>query len=1160
MVTNDLNSMISHPLTKDNTNINNLLFNRTPLLGSHILPEKPKRAHSYAPMCSYSNTNNTNLPANNNNNNEIVHRFESDSCFTPSAPSTFDPTGMPLFPTSFTTEKRNKNAVLSQTVTPPSADLEVLRGENSLSQFKHEILLQQKSMIDEEEKHHNKDVVFHRKSTTTRLVIKRSLIASRPDPEIVEALLAVGFISINACKRAALAVNNISAEIASAWLFENMEDPEIHTELIFCDSDDDDDNREMNNLLLNRNRSHSSSSSDECIVNSNTIISNNSSNISQIILSDEELQEIKEIDDFGMRGDEYFKHGLWSQAIDSYTKAIDDKNNVTLIYRLYCFRSECFRRLKQYPNAVSDTNAWMDMIFNDVDFQFVVGCEIASAIWIDLRRFNAAKLFIDKGINIDSNNELLCKRLKFVNKEIRKELRNISNDMDRKQLELNIDIENQGVMNIKYQLEKSSASIINDSCKEWIQNIVGNQHLTHKKCSKIFSSQTKKTKNIKCEHNCMCVQRLTFIMKLYSNWCRNALNNNNIHGLLSMYDILFLLHGYSIAQLMNDFIHLQQQTHMNMNMNECIIDDCHKFIRNHRHQNECDSNLNERAKMYFGFTESSDVIAIQMCDVIHCYMYHSMQCIMDIESVYDQIDVHDDDRLSSIVSFVTNQQRLYAKYINPQYVVKYVNTNSDQSSYNNNYWETDSTTFIPPKYNTFKSEIFSNNVLLVSEFEWEDILLKAKIYKKCNLINGWMANDENVWNDICHIRIQLPINISHVMVILFYVNNRYLYSQYHQHLCNAIGIQLSEIAHFSRLLQECIRFYGSFCDQKKTFYYILHSQKNITQYCLNFHSPTSVCLQLSAVMINNKENGTIVNLKSYDSRPMSLLDVSWISDSSFKESEYICNDIQFSICSICYKFQSYNIYIRSLKLFHIMIHGQFFKYNELHSECLDQQIIICCMKNMMNERTCSTMIPAFIQLLFEEQIKNTHELWMIKSQYLCLNEEMRNCLIIIHNNNNKYSFGSFLQFWKSMNLKAANFVHEYEWNISLMIDEEKSCTKKKSKQNFHSREFIGPSFIYPAIDHKTQLSFNLTVIPQCINGEFGIECQWNADECSLKNIFIDRIELQCDLFCETSDFLVSFRNWFTNQHLQTVRISNMHVSQQQDEVYFKIALRTIQIV
>lgn len=51
-----------------------------------------------------------------------------------------------------------------------------------------------------------------------------------PDQEIVQQLLAMGFPE-NGCKRAALAVNNSSAEDAAEWVMMHMEDPDFNTPL-----------------------------------------------------------------------------------------------------------------------------------------------------------------------------------------------------------------------------------------------------------------------------------------------------------------------------------------------------------------------------------------------------------------------------------------------------------------------------------------------------------------------------------------------------------------------------------------------------------------------------------------------------------------------------------------------------------------------------------------------------------------------------------------------------------------------------------------------------------------------------------------------------------------------------------------------------------------
>lgn len=61
-----------------------------------------------------------------------------------------------------------------------------------------------------------------------------------PDETIVATLVAMGLASENACKRAALGVQNANADMAAAWLFEHMTDADINDPLSDGSKDDND--------------------------------------------------------------------------------------------------------------------------------------------------------------------------------------------------------------------------------------------------------------------------------------------------------------------------------------------------------------------------------------------------------------------------------------------------------------------------------------------------------------------------------------------------------------------------------------------------------------------------------------------------------------------------------------------------------------------------------------------------------------------------------------------------------------------------------------------------------------------------------------------------------------------------------------------------------
>ena len=149
--------------------------------------------------------------------------------------------------------------------------------------------------------------------------------------------------------------------------------------------------------------------------------------------------------------------------------------------------------------------------------------------------------------------------------------------------------------------------------------------------------------NIECKvfRTCNCIKRLIFIMGHYDEWCRKNEKKKICKG-LSINDIIEGLPSYNIIQLWNDFIHAKQCHFIfyNNNNHENIIESiqvweyiesklghrdinkCEKFIRNNRNRS-ISGTIEQRKSLYYGFTDSEEIISIQFCDTIWEFLFHS---------------------------------------------------------------------------------------------------------------------------------------------------------------------------------------------------------------------------------------------------------------------------------------------------------------------------------------------------------------------------------------------------------------------------------------------------------------------------------------------------------------------------------------------------------
>eukprot|EP01083_Nonionella_stella_P158206 514641_1 len=865
-------------------------------------------------------------------------------------------------------------------------------------------------------KGHERSSSVRRRTPLKRRIRKRTLLASHPDMSIVSALLALGFTSVNACKRAALAVNNISCEMAANWLWSNMERADIHEPLVYSDDDKECDEFEEED-----------------------------SENDMEYLTEREMKEIEDIPEYGVVADTFFRYKIWNKALSYYCKALDKhqlmkrKSTVDdVVYKWYCYRSECYRRVHKYPEAVRDTMTWMDMVFNDDAFDFVQGCEIASGIWIDLKRFNAAMIPIQKGLQMNEKNPLLKRRLARAQRGIEEELEGFALEIDRKHLENEENVINNG-------LTVGDNAYIKGICDGWMQ----------------------------MKLNVDPMKRLAFIMRVYGTWC-TAVTQTDETEFVSMYDILCII-DY-MEQLVIDYIHLLDAVHHELK-SKCL--DCFSkeiavaIYDRHTHRDR---------QLYFGYTESPDVMALQILDNVHSVLFSS-------------------DHMSFISKHrETLPRNAYSKYV----------THVSPKSSHPLHLGTDKMCCVKPKYGTLKEELLDNDL---STLQWKDVLCKAKWFAKAVQWKARKSNEE--WK----IRRNQPICVTHLVVLLLYTNDVELRSVSQQR------------RHFDLILRQCVALYSTQMSPQMRFYHAIKGMNRFNEYVLKIGLQIkSLSKHYSVAMMS--ENDMVLSLKLRDSTSLFHLDVTYLSNAPF-EGECIVQDVEFAVCNVYLAphYIDYDVWMHSLLLFSKMVNGQYL----LHTDYEFEQRIVQCMDHMMDPVETDAP-PKYIQMMFEYLIRSTRHLYLIKSQYEHLSDDIWSRLLMIDKRNNKYRFGNFLSFWKANNLRCAEFVNEYKWN-----EEDMNAFWSLKDED----QLIGPQLVYP----QQNLTF-VTVCKRLQNvAQFAIKCKRFPDDSR-------SIYMQYNLFCPQAQHAISKHILITEQNnyqCTNVPMNTINAFQ------FQIALRIIDI-
>ena len=282
-----------------------------------------------------------------------------------------------------------------------------------------------------------------------------------------------------------------------------------------------------------------------------------------------------------------------------------------------------------------------------------------------------------------------------------------------------------------------------------------------------------------------------------------------------------------------------------------------------------------------------------------------------------------------------------------------------------------------------------------------------------------------------------------MMVLLFYINNIDLQYEFKTRGFSLISLEEStsefkkrnrEIGNFICILEEVIRFYGISSNlfiSSGIFYHSISLKLHLYNLILFVDTPILLTIEPSAAMIIcNNINNSVLQLKAYDQTSL-LFDCSWLSTSPYNY-EYLTTSTSYNITDIINNYQSNEVFLNTILLFKYLISGNYIE-NLLHLKQLHQYILLGLMSNMSEGYKKHSNIPYYMQLLFQyivNKIILTNSLWIIKSQFEKLGDDLRTCFFDIDEDENIQSgpFYEYLQLLTKNNIRI-NLTQEYEWNI-----------------------------------------------------------------------------------------------------------------------------------
>ena len=821
-------------------------------------------------------------------------------------------------------------------------------------------------------------------------------------------------------------------------------------------------------------------------------------------MDEEEKTEIEQLSNAAQRAYKYFEKKQWTKAIKEYNIAInaidvDNEYDHDSIYKWYCIRSECHRRLKHLDKALEDTESWMKLRYDRPDFNYLKGCGIASAVFKDNKQFAKAKKVILRALEINPKLTMFERRLHRINDELTKQCDIRMNEIDDHHLEYDHDeilIEEKNERNCT-----AESKVIT----EW-SSLIGN------KTKRMLEIEAKKLKlciqPTEDISECPCVQRLMVILRFYDQWTQTQ-ETATILDRISIYNIVHYLKAYSLSQLMNDFIHIKE-AHIDESPQERSqmfdyfvstlpkYDDLASskcFIRNNRNRKEIDQNDETFEKMYFNFSrsgEAHDIITMQILDSIYCFCVHSPQCIMMQLPQQHSSDESEGDVFAAFLSEA--QSAMHS--INDKYLKtwKFRTTllcdqdANDLIDMNNGLQigrllSSKHKSHIKPKYKTLKRELLNNTISSITEPEWFCCLMKASILKQTYKGKMWKAKDCHELNEKYKIPEGLSIPITHLMVLLLYTNNADL-----QHEMKHIGMSSKtgnesfskfrkrnrEIANFSKIMEECIMFYGHTNHEfmsNAIFYHGISPKVLFHAFKLQINAPTLITLEPSLAMtICDDPNNIILQFRAQtnDINDCRLLDVSWLSDSP-QNNSFLSTFSRFDVLDIITSYQQNQIFVSTLLLFKRLISGHYIEHL-IHPQLTHQYIVLGLMSNHSEGYAPHSNIPLYIQSLFDYMIDQIDTIFIIKSQFERLSTDFRSCFFDIDEEETVIS-GPFYEHWTQKNVRlTVNLTQEFEWNL----------TKQSEMLQFWSlainQRMSGPECNYIVVDESEELDGGGTFI------------------------------------------------------------------------------------
>eukprot|EP01084_Bolivina_argentea_P005745 10860_1 len=520
----------------------------------------------------------------------------------------------------------------------------------------------------------------------------------------------------------------------------------------------------------------------------------------------------------------------------------------------------------------------------------MVNCYVDDLYYRFLQQFISIKL--KKILNDDSKLNLLVEVFKNIYQEIVNEI-SIQKDTKHLQVERDLltidnntkqavnswnDSHKKIIMTLKMKLHTINDSYIGkDEHKEY-EEFVYNQHGDIINCGGNVSA-------------CIHLERINFVLELYQKYFILFVDTDKKNSqitFLDIFDELCTTDSYNVVQMINDFEHIKRNhMHQISNSSNSMITACSypdKCICNTRVEEEQKENINDT---YFGYSDAHHVNIMKYMTKIHMYLSHGLGL---------QLEPNDDNntksvKIRSLITVRHDKTHEYSKFVTE--VNQEESTNPIlQFGERFYYWkyfkdgvDNKGSHYIKrPDFENLKEELLNNKIYSLSMETWKRELLSATNHRHSHYGRSLKARSLGLDNQSMEIPVDLPISISHLLVILTYTNQtklQYLFKKFGTRKNNkndtidTVKRFNKQIGNWYSMLMEVIRLFGDSINKNTKYWHGLSLMMIINSFKPLFCAPISTTTEFSVAHRFSGGTGIVICLRGINEEYGYFMDVSW---------------------------------------------------------------------------------------------------------------------------------------------------------------------------------------------------------------------------------------------------------------------------------------------